>query len=307
MSEAQQQPAEQQPAAQPPAAPAEAAAAPAAAPAEAAEPQAIAGVGFLVMAFTDETSADQVLDAMKQAKKQGQFYFEEAAVIRQDQNGKVHYKETGDMSTGKGAGIGAVVGGIIGILGGPAGVVLGAGAGAALGGAIAHPDKGFRNESLNTLGVALMPGNSAIAAITSSDFLKALREEIPIENTRATVANMSTEISNELAQGRDVAIGIVLTEEGLAIKKIAADENSAEIVGAVITDQAIVAGAAVVTPEGAAYKVGVVTAEGAAVEAGVITDEGAAVVDAVALPDDAPAAEAPAAEAKPAADGEAKA
>ena len=71
--------------------------------------------------------------------------------------------------------------------------------------------------------------------------------------------------------------------------------------------QAIVAGAAVVTPEGAAYKVGVVTAEGAAVEAGVITDEGAAVVDAVALPDDAPAAEAPAAEAKPAADGEAKA
>ena len=258
------------------------------------------------MAFTDETSADQVLDAMKQAKKQGQFYFEEAAVIRQDQNGKVHYKETGDMSTGKGAGIGAVVGGIIGILGGPAGVVLGAGAGAALGGAIAHPDKGFRNESLNTLGVALMPGNSAIAAITSSEFLKAMREEVPIENVRATVANMATEIANELAQGRDVAIGILLTEEGLAIKKIAADENSAEVVAAVITDNAIVAGAAVITPEGAAYKVGVVTAEGAAVEAGVITDEGAEIVDAVAVPEDAPAAPAAAEEAKPA-EGEAKA
>jgi uncharacterized membrane protein len=312
MSEAEQKPVEQQPAAQPPAAPAEAPAAPAA-PVEAAatpaEPQAIAGVGFLVMAFTDETSADQVLDAMKQAKKQGQFYFEEAAVIRQDQNGKVHYKETGDMKTGKGAGIGAVVGGVLGILGGPAGVVLGAGAGAAIGGALAHPDKGFRDESLNTLGVALMPGNSAVAAITSSEFLKAMREEVPVENVRATVANMSTEISNELAQGRDVAIGILLTEEGLAIKKIAADENTAEVVGAVITDSAIVAGAAVVTPEGAAYKVGVVTAEGAVVEAGVITDEGAAVVDAVALPEDAaaeaPAAEAPAAE-KPA-EGEAKA
>ena len=67
------------------------------------------------------------------------------------------------------------------------------------------------------------------------------------------------------------------------------------------TGDAIVAGAAVVTPEGAAYKVGVVTAEGAAVEAGVITDEGAEVVDVVALPDNAPAAEAPAAD-TPAAD-----
>ena len=310
MSESQQQPAEQ-----PAAAPAEVPATPAApaevpaTPAAPAQPQAIAGVGFLVMAFTDETSADQVLDAMKEAKKKGQFYFEEAAVIRQDQNGKVHYKETGDMKTGKGAGIGAVVGGVLGILGGPAGVVLGAGAGAAIGGALAHPDKGFRDESLNTLGVALMPGNSAIAAITSSEFLKALREEIPVENVRATVANMSNEISNELAAGRDVAIGILLTEEGLAIKKIAADENSAEVVGAIITADAIVAGAAVVTPEGAAYKVGVVTAEGAAVEAGVITDEGAEVVDVVAVPEDA-AAEAPAAEApadKPAAEGEAKA
>ena len=258
------------------------------------------------MAFTDESSADQVLDAMKQAKKQGQFYFEEAAVIRQDQNGKVHYKETGDMKTGKGAGIGAVVGGILGILGGPAGIALGAGAGAAIGGAIAHPDKGFRDESLNTLGVALMPGNSAVAAITSSEFLKALREEIPIENTRAIVASMSAEISNELAAGRDVAIGILLTEEGLAIKKIAADENSAAVVGVVITDDAIVAGAAVITPEGAAYKVGAVTAEGAVVVAGVITDEGAADANAVTVPDAAPV-EAPAAEKPAAAEGEAKA
>ena len=87
------------------------------------------------MAFTDETIADQALDAMKAAKKQQQFYFEDAAVIRQDVNGKVHYHETGDMSTGKGAGIGALVGGVIGILGGPAGIALGAGAGAAVGGA----------------------------------------------------------------------------------------------------------------------------------------------------------------------------
>ncbi len=101
--------------------------------------QGIPAVGFLVMAFTDENAADQALDAMKEAKKQQQFYFEDAAVIRQDAKGKVHYHETGDMSTGKGAGIGALVGGVLGILGGPAGVVAGAGAGAAVGGGHGAP------------------------------------------------------------------------------------------------------------------------------------------------------------------------
>lgn len=244
--------------------------------------QGIPAVGFLVMAFTDENAADQALDAMKEAKKQQKFYFEDAAVIRQDANGKVHYRETGDMSTGKGAGIGALVGGVLGLLGGPAGVALGAAAGTAVGGALAHGDKGFRNESLNTVGTALMPGNSAIAVITSRDFLKAVQQNVPIENIRTAVSNLAAELSNELAVGKDVAIGLLLTESGLAIKKIAADENSAEVVGAVITADVVIGGAAVVTAEGAAYEIGVVTAEGGAVAAGVIPAEGAVVVDAIA-------------------------
>ena len=115
----------------------------------------VAAVGFLVMAFPEETAADDALKAMKDAKKQGGFYYEDAAVIRQDAEGKVHYHETGDMSTRKGAGLGALVGGIIGILGGPAGIALGAGAGAAIGAVAAHGDAGFKNGSLDTIGVAL--------------------------------------------------------------------------------------------------------------------------------------------------------
>jgi uncharacterized membrane protein len=255
----------------------------------------MAAVGFLVMAFTDEGTADQVLDAMKQAKKQQQFYFEEAAVIRQDGNGRVHYHETGDMSTGRGAGVGALVGGIIGILGGPAGMALGAGAGAAIGGALAHGDKGFRNESLSTVGIALKPGTSAIAAITSRDVLKAVRENVPIDDIRTAVANLATELSNRLGEGKDVAIGLLLTEDGLLVKEIAADNNSAEVVGAVITPDAAVAGAAVITAEGGAYRIGAVTAEGAAVEEGVfvIDNSAADAGDAPAAAPAAPAAAAP--------------
>ena len=167
--------------------------APQAAAPQAAAPQAIPAVGFLVMAFTDATAADQALDAMKDAKKQQQFYFEDAAVITQDAQGKVHYHETGDMSAGKGAGIGAIVGGVMGILGGPAGVVVGAGAGAAIGGALASHDGGFKNESLETIGVALKPGNSAVAVITSHDFLKAMQQQVPIEDIRTVVSNLAAE------------------------------------------------------------------------------------------------------------------
>ena len=264
-------------------------------PVSTAEQQGIPAVGFLVVAFLDEMAADQALDAMKEAKKQQQFYFEDAAVIRQDAQGKVHYHETGEMSTGKGAGIGALVGGVLGVLGGPAGVALGSGAGAAVGAAISSRDKGFRNESLGTVGVALKPGTSAIAAITSHDFLKAVQQQVPIDQIRTAVGNLAAEISARLGENKNVAIGLLLTEVGLAVREIAANEDTTEVVGAVITADAAIVGAAVATADGAAYQIVGVTAEGTVAEAGVITDEGAVIVDAVAP------AEAPAADAVPAA------
>ena len=271
-----------------------------AAPQDAA-PQAIPAVGFLVVAFTDATAADQALDAMKDAKKQQRFYFEDAAVITQDAQGKVKYHETGDMSTGKGAGIGALVGGVLGILGGPAGVVVGVGVGAAAGAAIATRDSGFRNDNLQTIGMALKPNTSAVAVITSHDFLKAMQQQVPIEDIRTVVGNLAAELSTQLAAGKCVAIGLLLTPDGLAIKEIAADETSTQVVGAVITGDAVVVGAAVATVDGAAYEVVAATADGEAAEAGAVTDEGAVVVDAVAVPD------APAADAAPSAAADTKA
>jgi len=273
--------------------------------------QGVPAVGFLVMAFTDENAADQMLDAMKQAKAKGRFYFEDAAVIRQDAQGKVHYHETGELSTGKGAGIGALVGGIVGVLGGPVGVALGAGIGAAVG-AAASGDKGFRNESLGTVGVALKPGTSAIAAITSHDFLRAVQKQVPIDQTRAAVSNLAAELSARLGENKNVAIGLLLTENGLAIKEIAANEETAEVMGAVITDDATIVGAAVATADGVAYQIVGSTKEGTAAEIGVITDDGAVIVDAVVLAevpaiDAAPAAPVADAAAEPAAPAEAAA
>ena len=241
--------------------------------------QGVPAVGFLVMAFTQETAGDEALKAMKEAKKQNKFYFEDAAVIRQSADGKVHYHETGDMRMGKGAGAGALIGGIIGILGGPAGVAIGASAGAALGAAATHGDAGFRDESLKTVGLALKPGTSAVTAITSDAFLRAVQQQVPVEDIRSFVSGFAGEISARLNEGKNVAVGVILAENGLAFKELAVDENSAEVVGLAITDEAVVAGSALVTAEGVTYQVGAVTEEGALVETGVITKEGALIVD----------------------------
>ena len=242
------------------------------------QPEAVPAVGFLVMAFNDEGASDEVLKAMKEAKKQKQFYYENAAVIRQDAGGKIHYHETSDMKMGRGAGAGALIGGVIGILGGPAGVAAGATAGAALGALAAHGDAGFRDESLKTVGLALKPGTSAIAVITSEAFLRAVQKQVPVESIRGFVGGLAELINTRLNEGKNVALGLLLTEGGLAIKEVAVSETSAEVFGMVLTDDAVVAGQAVITEEGAGYVVMGATAEGAALEAGVVTAEGALLV-----------------------------
>jgi uncharacterized membrane protein len=243
------------------------------------ETQGVPGVGFLVMAFTDEKAGDQALHAMKKAMKEKTFYFENAAVIRQGSDGKVHYQETGDMKTGKGAGVGALIGGIVGILGGPPGVALGASAGAAIGAGAAHRDAGFRDESLKTVGLALKPETSAVVAITSEDFLKAVQKQVPLEDIRRFVGNLSAEISSKLDGGKSVAIGLLLVEDGLAFKEVALDESSAEVMVLAVTQDAALAAAAVVTADELDYQVVGATKEGAFIEAGVVTKDAALIVD----------------------------
>ena len=241
--------------------------------------QGVPAVGFLIMAFTDEKAGDQALSAMIEAKKKKEFYFEDAAVIRQDAAGKVHYQETGDMKTGKGAGVGALIGGILGVLGGPGGIALGATAGAAIGAAAASGDAGFRDESLKTVGLALKPGTSAVVAMTSRAFLKAFQKQVAVEDIRRFVSNLAAEISNKLDQGKSVALGIILTEDGLAFKEVAANESTTEVIVLAVTKDAALTAVAVATADGLDYEVTGVTQEGAFVEAGTITKDGALIVD----------------------------
>ncbi|MEA3441524.1 MAG: DUF1269 domain-containing protein [Chloroflexota bacterium] len=253
----------------------------------------VASVGMFVAAYVDERRADGALETMKQAKRSGDFYYDDAAVIRRDAEGKLHIKETGDMSTGKGAGIGALIGGVIGLLGGPAGVALGAGAGAAVGALAAHGDAGFDNDSLKEIGAALPSGSSAIMATTSEAFVEEVRRQAEGGATMTLAKEIAAEIRAQLEARQDVLLSMLLTEEGVAASKIVASPSAVAVFGIAVTEEGAVVGGAVATSEGVAYEVAAATEDEAAFEAGVVTDEGAAVVDAYAkAEDEAPEGEA---------------
>jgi uncharacterized membrane protein len=190
-----------------------------------------APLGFLFMAFTDEKSAGEALKAMEQAKKRQRFYFENAAVIRQDSKGKVHFRETSDMHGGQGATIGAFVGGALGLIGGPAGMGLGAAAGAAIGAfATTRTDEGFDDKNIKNAGKALKNGTSAIAAVTSLPYLHNFREQYDTETIQRLLNDLQTIIAKRLEEGKNVTLGVIKTDSGLMIKEASVGATLSEMI-----------------------------------------------------------------------------
>jgi hypothetical protein len=76
----------------------------------------------------------------------------------------------------------------------------------------------------------LKPSTSAVFAITSDAFLRAVQDQVSIEDIRTFVSNLASKISNTLNKGKSLALAVILSEAGLAYKEVAVDENSAEVV-----------------------------------------------------------------------------
>lgn len=202
----------------------------------------------VIAAFNDEKSADEALKGLKQAKRAGLIDIKDAAVLRRDARDRLHIKETGDMGGGKGATLGAVAGGVIGLLAGP--VILAGAAGALIGGLAAKlRDSGFSNERLNQLGQALKPGTSAIVAVIEHTWVDKVRQEL--EKTAADVMTqeISADIAAQLEAGKEVAYTALASQAGLAAGRMAADEETLEVSGLLLTEDGLVADAAVLTAE----------------------------------------------------------
>jgi uncharacterized membrane protein len=201
---------------------------------------------IIIAAFQDEDEADQALKTLKEAKKEKLISIDNAAVIRKDEEGKLHIKETADMGGGKGAGIGTLVGGAIGLIGGPVGVVAGGALGAVVGGLTAKLyDGGFKDDRLRQIGTSLQPGTSAIIAVIEHRWVAELERELAEEGADVTTAVLAADIAEQLQKGGEVSYTALSSEEGLVAGRVATTDEEAVVSGFIATDEGIVAGAAV--------------------------------------------------------------
>ena len=226
-------------------------------------------VQLIVAAFQEEGAAKAALKELKALKKEKLIGIQNAAVLRKDAKGKIHIKETADMGGGKGSVIGGVAGAAIGLIAGPA-LVVPAAVGALVGGLSAKlRDSGFSNQRLQTLGEGLQPGTSAIVAVVEHTWVAQVEAAMAEAGADAIPASLQADIAAQLEAGHDVAYNALVSQEGLAVSRVAGGEDSVEGSNVVITDEAIEGSRFVATKDGFAVEQLTVTEAGAAYGAAV--------------------------------------
>ena len=207
-------------------------------------------VELIVAAFDEEKEADAVLKELKTAKRERLIGIQNAAVLRKDENGKLHIKETHDMGAGKGAAFGGVAGAAIGLLAGPM-LVVPAAVGALVGGLAAKlRDSGFSDQRLKELGESLTPGSSAIIAVVEHKWVGQIEELLAEESAQVFTEALKADIAEQLEAGHDVAYTALASQEGFSVSRVAGDEEYAEGGQIVVGEDAVVGGRFVATKEG---------------------------------------------------------
>ena len=154
---------------------------------------------FNVVAFVfdGEKTANEVLKGAKKALE-GEFIISQA-VISQDENGKVDWKEPGRGGTG--TALGVVTGGLLGLIGGPAGLLAWMVGGGILGGVAGkHYGRLIDPDDLKLLGAALLPDTSAFFMLTEDVASEVLIDSIGEINANVITLTVGDELSGELAQ-----------------------------------------------------------------------------------------------------------
>lgn len=133
------------------------------------------------------------------------------AIVTAHEDGKVRFKETGDMGPGKGALVGGGVGLVIALFTGPGAILAGAGVGAL---AAKLRDSGFDDSQLKGLGQDLTPGSAAIVSIVPESALTAVEGGLHRSGAgRTVVKDVGFDLANMLD---DEAAGAGITPEAAA-------------------------------------------------------------------------------------------
>jgi len=124
----------------------------------------------IVIVVPSETSAYEVVKALKALDDEGSIELYSSTVLVKSRDGAMSIKDTRHLHGGWGTLLGLSTGALIGLLGGPVGVAVGAAVGGAagLGGDLAY--SGFAGDFVKDVAARLQPGNYAVCASVWEDW-----------------------------------------------------------------------------------------------------------------------------------------
>lgn len=124
---------------------------------------------LIVLTFESADEAEQVLEALKNGKKQGLLDIDDAAVVSKDADGKVQVKNQVSRGTWTATGVGGLLGLLLGSVFFPvAGIAIGLAGGALVGRLM---QTGVDGSFVKDVEAELQPGASALFVLTRRDNL----------------------------------------------------------------------------------------------------------------------------------------
>ena len=160
---------------------------------------------LLMIVFNDEDAASEALKELKEAKKEGLIEIVNAATLKSDEKGKVHYKELADLKfRKKGRILGGSAGVLLTVLGGPAGLLVSTAAGVAVGGGLSRlKDKGVPNNELKEMAKKLDPNSSALIALVEHVWVDKVIEEVSEYTKEVVKEELEQEVTEALMEGEE--------------------------------------------------------------------------------------------------------
>ncbi len=152
----------------------------------------------IVAAFDGMDTAKEAFDDLKQLEKDKTIKIENAAILRKDNDSKLHIRDVKDMTGTRGAVLGGLTGALVGVITGPVGwVALGE---AAIGGLVAKlKDGGFDNSRLEQWGAQLKPGTSGLVAVVDHIWVRNVEAALKEKARDVMTLEISDDIAAQLA------------------------------------------------------------------------------------------------------------
>ena len=146
----------------------------------------------VIATFEDERIARDAVQVLTEAHHAERLTFKAYALVRRDEEKKLHVEETGDPGGTAGAVSGGALGLVLGLLAGPIG--LAALTGAVVGGlALKLRDTGVKNEEIRAVGDSLKPGMAALVVLAEEGSEDLIAEKLTLNGGAVVRAALAEE------------------------------------------------------------------------------------------------------------------